>query len=146
MHKNRNRVIEGRNLLVFFLVVGAAFTLVSCKGGPAMDPAELRGGETRATLSPYYFNGPVAAAYRIVQEIPEVIDSLYCYCDCKLHMGHKSLLTCYVDTHAVRCDICLDEVYMARELHDQGADVVAIRKAVDKKFSRIRSQRQAGGR
>ncbi len=132
--------------MVFFLVLGAAFTLVSCKEDPAMDPALLRGGETRATLAPYYFNGPVAAAYRIAQEIPEVIDSLYCYCDCKLHLGHKSLLTCYVDTHAVQCDICLDEVYMAAELHNQGADVVAIRKAVDKKFARIRSQRQAGGR
>jgi hypothetical protein len=128
------------------MVLGAALTLVSCKGDPAMDPAMLRGGETRETLSPYYFNGQVARAYEIAREIPEVIDSLYCYCDCKKHMGHKSLLTCYVDQHAVRCDLCLDEVYMASELHSQGADVVAIRKAVDKKFSRIRDQRLAGRR
>ncbi len=145
MYKNRNRVI-GRRLLVVILALGTALTLVSCKGGEAMDPALLRGGETRATLSPYYFNGPLAAAYRIAKEIPEVIDSLYCYCDCKKHLGHKSLLTCYVDTHAVQCDICLDEVYMAYELNKQGKDVVAIRKAVDKKFSKIRDQRQAGGR
>jgi hypothetical protein len=138
----------GRRFLVVVLALGTVLTLASCKGDETKvpDPALLRGGETRATLSPYYFNGQIAAAYKIAAEIPEVIDSLYCYCDCKKHMGHKSLLTCYVDTHAVRCDICLDEVYMAAELHNQGTDVAAIRKAVDKKFSKIRSQRQAGRR
>ncbi|MDP2689384.1 MAG: PCYCGC motif-containing (lipo)protein [Deltaproteobacteria bacterium] len=68
------------------------------------------------------------------------MDSLYCYCDCKKHFGHKSLLTCYVDEHAVYCDICIDEALMARELHGQGMDVLAIRKAVDEKYSSLRHE------
>jgi hypothetical protein len=144
LSKNRNRFI-GRYIPLFFLLLVVTFTLVSCQG-EKLDAASIRGGETRDTLSPYYFNGSIAAAYRIAKEIPEVLDSLYCYCDCKKHMGHKSLLTCYVDTHAVRCDICLDEAYMAYEMHNQGKDTVEIRKAVDKKFSRIRDQRKSGGR
>ena len=139
MSKSRSTLI-GRYVPLFFLLL----LLASCQG-EKLDAASIRGGETRDTLSPYYFNGSIADAYQIAKEIPEVIDSLYCYCDCKKHMGHKSLLTCYVDRHAVRCDICLDEVYMAYEMHNQGKGTVEIRKAVDKKFSRIRDQRKSGG-
>lgn len=96
----------------------------------------LRGGETRATLSPSSFTGPAAIAYQIAQEIPEVLDSLYCYCDCEKHFDHKSLLTCYVDEHALHCDVCMDEAFMAYELHKQGKDIKEIRKTVDEKFSR----------
>ena len=46
------------------------------------DVASLRGGETRPTLSPARFTGKTASTYEIAREIPEVLDSLYCYCDC----------------------------------------------------------------
>lgn len=119
-------------------VVVMLLTLASCQTSKteAIDPATLRGGETRPTLSPAYFGGTVAEAYRIAKEIPEVLDSLYCYCDCKKHFGHKSLLTCYVDTHAAYCDVCLEEALLAYDMHREGADVVTIRKAVDDKFAR----------
>jgi hypothetical protein len=103
------------------------------------DPAklkELRGGETRQTLSPVYFTGRTAVAYQAAREIPEVLDSLYCYCDCKKHFGHKSLLSCYVDQHALHCDVCIEEALMAYDMHKQGKDIMTIRKAVDETFSR----------
>lgn len=55
--------------------------------------------ENRPTLSPERFNGKVKKAYEIARAIPEVLDQLYCYCQCQ-SIGHKSLLSCYVDDHA----------------------------------------------
>jgi len=56
--------------------------------------------EKRPTLPPEQFSGRVREAYSIARTIPEVLDKLYCYCRCKENFGHKSLLSCYVDTHA----------------------------------------------
>ncbi|MFQ5464493.1 MAG: CYCXC family (seleno)protein [Thermodesulfobacteriota bacterium] len=129
---------KGRRYIPALAAVAALFVLASCKASttePA-PAAALRGGETRATLSPAYFGGSVAEAYRVAEEIPEVLDSLHCYCDCKRHSGHKSLLTCYVDTHAAYCDICMEEAFMAYDMHKKGADIPTIRKAVDERFSR----------
>lgn len=113
--------------------------LASCDSGKGTGAAEsLRGGETRPTLDPARFTGLSAEAYQAAREIPEVIDSLYCYCDCEKHFGHKSLLTCFVDEHAVYCDICIYEALMARDLHRQGMDAAAIRKAVDERFGHLR--------
>jgi len=72
---------------------------------PAPEPAKVvkenvKLRETRPTLSPDRFTGQVRRAYQIAREIPEVLDQLYCYCRCKENFGHKSLLSCYVDTHA----------------------------------------------
>lgn len=119
---------------IIFLALGLALTLVSCSGKDSRSAASLRAGETRQTLSPDQFTGETARAYTIAKEIPEVLDSLYCYCDCEKHFNHKSLLTCYVDEHASHCDICMDEAFMAYELHRQGKDVASIREAVDARF------------
>jgi hypothetical protein len=56
--------------------------------------------EKRPTLSPQQFTGRVRDAYAVARTIPEVLDKLYCYCRCRENFGHKSLLSCYVDTHA----------------------------------------------
>lgn len=122
----------------FFVVLIAAVALYGCSGSSdkTMTAESIRGGETRATLSPAHFTGPAARAYRVAREIPEVLDSLHCYCECKKNFGHKSLLTCYVDRHAEHCSVCIDEALMAYKLHKEGKDVVSIRKAVDKAFAR----------
>jgi hypothetical protein len=36
----------------------------------------------------------------VAREIPDVLNQLYCYCECDKHRGHKSLLSCYTDGHA----------------------------------------------
>ena len=97
----------------------AALFVVSCLGvaflggaeapaGPAIRPAlsstpvahHVAWRETRATLDPALFVGKAAAAHKVAREIPEVLDQLYCYCQCDKHVGHKSLLSCYTDGHA----------------------------------------------
>ncbi|MCR4287892.1 MAG: PCYCGC domain-containing protein [Deltaproteobacteria bacterium] len=128
----------------YILKGGAALLLLmalsSCKvaGDKAMTAESIRGGEARETMSPLYFTGAVRDAYQIAKEIPAVLDGLHCYCECKKDHGHKSLLTCYVDEHAKHCDLCLNEAFMAGELHRQGMDALSIRKAVDKRFSNQR--------
>lgn len=119
-----------------FSVLLLAILLSGCSGGgEEIDLKTLRGGETRETLSPAYFTGRSARAYKAAREIPEVLDSLYCYCECKKHFGHKSLLTCFVDQHGLHCDTCINEAVMAHEMHKNGKSIVEIRRAVDKKFS-----------
>jgi hypothetical protein len=95
---------------------------------------DLRGHETRMTLMPALFTGKVAQAYQIAREYRDLLDVIYCYCYCEKTLGHKSLLSCYVDRHAANCDICEDEAIFAASLYKKGFDMVQVRQAVDKKF------------
>lgn len=65
----------------------------------------LREGETRQTMDPNMFTHPVIKkAYQVAKDVPWVLDSIYCFCFCKESPAfrHKSLLSCYVDTHAAQ--------------------------------------------
>ena len=56
--------------------------------------------ETKTPLVPALFVGKTAMAYQVAEEIPDILDQLYCYCECDRHMGHFTLLSCFVDSHA----------------------------------------------
>ena len=94
----------------------------------------LKGHETRMTLMPALFTGKVAQAYQIARQYRDLLDVIYCYCYCEKNLGHKSLLTCYVDRHAANCDICMDQAIYAASLYEKGNDMLQVRKAIDKKF------------
>jgi len=68
----------------------------------AVDDQSLRKGETRETLSPSLFADPfVASMYQAAKDIPQVFDSVKCYCFCEREpFKHVSLLSCFVDRHA----------------------------------------------
>jgi hypothetical protein len=93
-----------------------------------------RGGETRLTLSPVTFIGETAKAYQLAKDNRELLDSMFCYCNCKKNYGHKSLLSCYVDNHAEKCKICRDQTFYADSQYRQGKNIAQVRIAVDKKF------------
>lgn len=99
-----------------------------------LDIEALKGGETRSTLSPVSFVGNVARAYNVARENRELLDSIHCYCNCKETIGHKSLLSCFTDKHAVDCKICQDQAFYAESRFKEGNDIVQVRLAVDKKF------------
>jgi len=99
-----------------------------------IDIEALKGGETRPTLSPVLFVGNVAKAYNLASQNRELLDSMYCYCNCKENFGHKSLLSCYVDKHAADCKICMDQAFYADSRFKEGMDIAQVRVAVDKKF------------
>ncbi len=93
-------------LLLLALGVGLASRLEPPKlaAGPASAsgsaaPARVR-RETRPTLDPARFVGKAALTHQIASENPDVLDQLYCYCECDKSVGHKSLLSCYTDGHA----------------------------------------------
>lgn len=71
------------------------------------------------TLQPESFTGKTREAYKAVKEIPQTIAQLPCYCYCDEGHGHKSLHSCYEDTHASQCAVCVDEALMAYQLEKQ---------------------------
>ena len=92
--------------------------------------------ETRPVMSPAFYTGKAAEAYRIAAEIPKIIDSQFCYCYCKKNHQHKTLLTCFTSKHGSKCDTCINEVLYSYELYKQGKTLDEIIVAVDKKFYR----------
>ncbi len=95
---------------------------------------EVRWAERRPLLSSNFFVGRVRTAYATAKAIPAVLDRLYCYCRCKENMGHKSLLSCYADTHAANCNVCLTEAEMAAEMVGDGLCPDEIQQAIDRRF------------
>jgi len=60
----------------------------------------VKGGETRHVVDPSIFTGLTRAAYAAAQKYPEVLDQVYCYCDCsEPPFYHKSLLSCFTENH-----------------------------------------------
>lgn len=94
------------SVLIVVVLVSSFFAVTveaAQKSLAAARDESLRKGETRATMDPGLFSDPrVKEAYRIAGEIPWVLDSIYCFCLCKESPAfrHKSVLSCYVDTHA----------------------------------------------
>ncbi len=135
------------------LMAGGYFITQSANGPPASDSSRAGGGstlpvtagliETRPLMAPNRFKGAVSKVYRWAAEIPEVFDSLYCYCKCKENprFKHKTLLTCYTDTHAAQCGICLKEGQMAWEMTKKGMSPQEIRVEVDKYYAKLRRSR-----
>jgi hypothetical protein len=76
----------------------------------------------------------VRGVYAAAAEVPEVLDGLFCYCRCRRHMGHRSLLTCFEDAHGAACPICLRSGALAHRMHGEDADLDAIRRAIDDLF------------
>ncbi|MFQ6082061.1 MAG: CYCXC family (seleno)protein [Candidatus Aminicenantia bacterium] len=85
------------------------------------------------TLLPERFSGQTAEAYRIAQEIPDVLKELSCYCGCE-RIGHKNLLFCFYDEHGVGCNICQEEALEASKLYKKGFSAEEIKEKVVAKF------------
>jgi hypothetical protein len=89
--------------IVGIMVLGVGFLGYRYFTNPGKDGAftsqRVPGGERRATLDPTLFTGSVARAYQVAREIPEVLDKLYCHCQCIENSGHFSNLSCFVDRH-----------------------------------------------
>jgi hypothetical protein len=111
MHRNRARssapalrLARAAVLGLLVLGIGLASRAEPAKpaAGPAPSPVAAAPArrETRPTLDPARFVGKAALTHKIARDIPDVLDQLYCYCECDKHAGHKSLLSCYTDGHA----------------------------------------------
>ena len=97
------RYILGWIVLVSAVLVLSVVVEGTQRYASTQKEVSLRMGETRATLDPNMFSDArVRRAYQVAKEIPQVLDSIYCYCQCEESPAfrHKSLLSCYVDKHA----------------------------------------------
>ncbi|HUQ33170.1 MAG TPA: CYCXC family (seleno)protein [Pyrinomonadaceae bacterium] len=102
---------------------------------PAFQDAKTM-GNLPPTLQPEQFFGPTREAYRAVKEIPETIAQLPCYCHCDVSFGHKSLHTCFQDTHASQCAVCVNEALIAYNLQKSGLSPSQIRERIIAQYSR----------
>lgn len=131
--------------LIGVLVIGLLVTvyLLGGSGGKVSvidydsikNVSELRGWETNPILSSQRFFGVASRAYKAAAEIPDVMDSIYCYCNCMIHSGHKSLKTCFTNNHGANCGICINQALKAYELDKEGKDILTIRKEIDEEFA-----------
>jgi Protein of unknown function with PCYCGC motif len=133
--------VQKRTLLKVFGGVVAAVALprlgrATTLRGPiaAADVGRLRGGETRPILDGRYFAGRTGEAYRAAAEIPDLLDQLYCYCECERSIGHKSLKSCFTDLHGANCGVCQNEALLAWSLNKKGWPVLRIRKEIDRMY------------
>jgi len=98
---------------------------------------EPRPGITAAEVLPpstYAGYDQIVRAYEAAREAPQVLDGLYCHCQCREHFGHRSLLTCFQSEHGASCDICIGEAILAAEMHRQGRTFEEIRREVDARY------------
>ncbi len=91
--------------------------------------------ERSETLPPERFPEPrVASAYRIAASIPAELDKYPCFCACYQANGHVSLLDCFKNAHGARCQICMDEAEVIRQMVDAKRPETEIRTALLSRF------------
>lgn len=73
-------------------------------------------------------------AYTIAARIPDVLDGLFCHCDCHERDGLRSLLECFEEEMATTCAICQNQAILAGEMHDDGKSLRQIRDAIDQRW------------
>jgi hypothetical protein len=77
----------------------------------------------------------VIEAYDAARTYPEIFDGLYCACQCRDPLGHRSLLACFESKQATGCMGCREEALLVAKLAKEGKTLDEIRKAVDKEWS-----------
>jgi hypothetical protein len=86
----------------------------------------------------------VRAVYRFAALHPEVMRYMPCFCGCE-RSGHQDNEDCFIkargadgsvefDPHGFSCAICIDVARDAMRMRNSGADVPAIRKAIELRY------------
>src|SRR5277367_2880650 len=83
------------------------------------------------TLDPKQFADPETQnIYALAAKEKAVLYQQPCYCRCDKEVGHKSLLDCYVDTHAAHCILCKKEAVFTYTETQAGKTAAQIRKEI----------------
>ena len=145
------REMTRREALVGMARLGAAALLLPAllprvaRAQPAPDvphPEPRPGITAAAVLADEDVPQKYRDAYAAAREVPEVLDGIFCHCDCAAHRGMRSLLSCFESKMPQSCGICLGEARLALKLHREGKDLAAIRVAVDRRFGGNRGSRR----
>jgi hypothetical protein len=114
-----------------FAVVGGG------AGGRVGDHPEPRANAASLpTESPSRYAGyaRVSRVYAMAEAVKPTLDGLYCYCRCREHSDHYSLLTCFQTDHGAGCDVCLNQAALAYQMARRGASLDEIRQETDRQF------------
>ena len=71
-----------------------------------------------------------STAYRMASAIPDVIYQLPCYCWCSRALGHKSLHSCFENSHGATCSVCMSEAAYAYQQTRVGKTPAQIRTGI----------------
>lgn len=125
-------------VVVALAVVVLLLGVVNARAANAHHPTPRAGLSAADVESAELYAGypRVKEVYEMAAQIPDVLDGIYCYCDCSKHSGHRSLLTCFQDDHGAACDVCLVEAALAYRMTSEGKSLKEIRKAVDGLYKR----------
>ena len=83
------------------------------------------------TMDPKQFPDALTRnVYALAAKIKPVLYQQPCYCYCDRHVGHKSLLDCYVSRHGAECDICQKEAVFSYQQTQKGKTPSQIRAAI----------------
>ena len=133
----KRRLMVG-GIVILACVVSAPWAISGDQGNsrvPAFNPAPPRGakltpiltkGELWGTNDQYPFQ---SHAYELAAKIKGVIYQQPCYCYCD-RMGHKSLHSCFEDTHGAECSTCMKELYYSYQMTKQHKTAEQIRKGI----------------
>ena len=69
-------------------------------------------------------------AYEMAAAIPTVLYQQPCFCWCSRALGHKSLYSCFQDTHGATCSVCMSEAAFAYQQTHLGKTPAEIRAAM----------------
>jgi hypothetical protein len=123
--------------LALVALVGGVVLALSMYGnyGPGSHPDPRADVSSVSVVAQEQFSDEyIRGVYAAAAEIPEVLDGLFCYCRCRRHLGHRSVLTCFENNHGAECPVCLRSAALAHRMHAEGADLEAIRAAIDDLF------------
>jgi hypothetical protein len=105
-------------------------------GGDQGEHPQPRADRQHAVLPPSHFaaHPEVARVYEMAAEIPQVLDGIHCHCNCNVHRGHYSLLSCFEEEHGSMCGACMNEVKLAHRRTAEGATLDQVRAEIDSTF------------
>lgn len=88
----------------------------------------------------------VRTVYKFAAHNADLLKYVPCFCGCE-RMGHHANDECFISRrsgtgqvlewqpHGVICEVCLDVAHEAMQLHNTGASIEQIRRAIDTKWS-----------
>ena len=80
----------------------------------------------------YFTHHYQTTSYRMAAAVPDVIYQQPCFCWCSRAMGHKSLHSCFENSHGATCGVCMGEAAYAYQQTRLGKTPAEIRAGIVK--------------
>jgi hypothetical protein len=127
-----------RGLMLIFVLL-LTFS-VSAQWAPAGDVPAFHAAPPSAGIPPVLTREQLAEqgltdplqvhAYELAAKSSKVIYQQPCYCHCDRSQGHKSLHSCFENTHGAMCSVCMAEVFYSYQMSKQHKSAAEIRKGI----------------